>query len=317
MKVLFLTPNINDASSYYRCSGVAPDLSNKTGAIIDVIQFDNLNGAWSNLIQYDAVMMQRSESREHAEAARYIKKMGLPLWVDYDDDLFNMPPTHISFFHYKTREAYIREIIMLADIVTVTTEALAEVVRPINANVEIIPNAIPARQMKANQWNGGKGVFWRGGLAHMADVFAYSPEIQRLINEGHTFKFMGMIPFFLQKHSLVQSRDIFQYFEYMNEERPPIMFVPLIDDKFNQAKSNIAWLEATACGAVCLATDLPEFRKPGIINFDNPRNFYNVFKKVVKMDLQEHWAQSERYIAENLILEEVNRRRAQVVGELI
>jgi hypothetical protein len=129
---------------------------------------------------------------------------------------------------------------------------------------------------------------------------------------------MGENPFFLQKYAKIPTRDMVQYLHYIQQLRPKLFIVPLIDHQFNRAKSNISWLEATTAGAVCLATDLPEFVRPGIINFSNPRNFYNVFKKAVKdYDLQALHAESLAFIRDNLTTEKVNELRVMAINEIV
>jgi hypothetical protein len=129
---------------------------------------------------------------------------------------------------------------------------------------------------------------------------------------------MGYQPHKINKYIEVGWLDMYDYIKYIKELRPRILFVPLVDNLFNRAKSNISWLEATTAGAVCLATDLPEFVRPGIINFSNSRNFYNVFKKAVKdYDLQALHAESLAFIRENLTTEKVNELRVMAINEIV
>ena len=55
--------------------------------------------------------------------------------------------------------------------------------------------------------------------------------------------------------------------------------VPLKDNLFNHAKSNLAWIEATCAGAMTLAPDWPEWRRPGVSNYESPLNFKKLLRE--------------------------------------
>jgi len=92
--------------------------------------------------------------------------------------------------------------------------------------------------------------------------------------------------------------------------------VPLENTQFNQAKSNIAWIEATVlCGAVAIAPiDLPEFDKPCVLRYKGPRGFDTVLNAVIggRIDREDMVMQSQKYISENLRLSEINKERARL-----
>jgi hypothetical protein len=86
------------------------------------------------------------------------------------------------------------------------------------------------------------------------------------------------------------------------------MFVPLVDNEFNRAKSNIAWLEGTWAGAKTIASDLPEFNKPGVTVYkpgELPRNNFTPDSEI-----------SWDYISKNLTLDLINASREHILDTL-
>jgi hypothetical protein len=317
MKILFLTVNKNDATSYYRAAGIANDLERKIHGTIDVYDFEYLRLKWSDLIVYDVVMIQRPQDQDALNLAEYIKTIGVPLWMDFDDDLLNIHWQHNMADVYGAKVETIKKIVGLADLLTVSTEGILSSFGALCPRTIVVPNSISESRLRGT-YEQTETILWRGGGSHLSDLYYYATELQKLLNEGHPIKFMGENPFFLQKYSLLLRRDTVQYLHYIKKLRPKLFIVPLIDHQFNRAKSNIAWLEATSAGAVCLATDLPEFNRPGIINFSNPRNFYNVFKKAVKdYYLEAYHAESLAFIRENLTTEKVNELRVMAINEIV
>jgi hypothetical protein len=318
MKILMLPFNRADATAFYRSVGIAKDLELQLGCRIDIVQQDRAELNWSAVYEYDLVLFQRPQSREMLSDARRIREMGIPIWLDYDDDMLNIHHQHIYAAYYNLNRQIFIDFLKLADVVTVSTRSIADSFAEYNANIHVIENGIPARMLRADLGTGSNTTVWRGSVSHESDVFAYSPQIQRVIDEGNNFTFMGYNPFFLRGFTLVQEMDLFQYLRYLRNLHPRFVIVPLIDNVFNRGKSNIAWMEATISGAVCIAQDLPEWDKPGVIRFGNPTNFYNVYKKALKRDdLDDLRQASIDYIRENLTVEVLNNKRINAINTVI
>ncbi len=83
--------------------------------------------------------------------------------------------------------------------------------------------------------------------------------------------------------------------------QPAIMIVPLVDNDFNRAKSNIAWLEGCFAGAAVIAPDFPEFQRPGVLNYSSPEQFGDVLGNAMigNYDLkklsEDGWAHIRKY----------------------
>lgn len=313
MRVLLLTENKHDATSFYRGAGIVSDLSIKTKAQIDVFNWDDLKPDWTVFAMYDLVYMQRPLTKTAVDAAVYLKMMGKRLWIDWDDDYINIPTYHFYVLQLQSYRENIKQLAGMADIITVTTNALNTVYSQFNSNILIIPNAIPAALFNKVKYSNSGGVFWRGSHLHFPNVIHYASEIQRVIDTGIKIRFMGLNPFFLKSYTMLPEMDIYNYIDHYRKISPKFSFVVLIDNAFNRSRSNIAWIEATISGTVCLAPDWEEWKKPGIINYSTREEFISKFIEMNERDLTNYYEESCDYIAENLILEKVNKIRAEIL----
>ena len=113
-------------------------------------------------------------------------------------------------------------------------------------------------------------------------------------------------------------RDVFSYMEQLHGLAPAIHIVPLCDIPFNRAKSNNAWLEATSTGAIVVAPDLPEWRRPGVLLYKQG-GFYEIVRTAMAMTEKQRLnevAKSRKYILENLTLSIVNKQRREILNNL-
>ena len=308
--------------------------------------------SWSDLVQCDAVFLQRPSNDGHYKLAVMAKQLGLPLWVDYDDALDCLPQSNPLWSEKFVQETagYMSACLQFADIVTVTTPVLAERIHKQLADagkltenkVRVLPNAhndylMPfvdtamARRVKT--------VTWRGSATHDEDLLTVLPQLVRVANDPEfkdwKFVFLGEAPWEVRR-DMPKERTYFSregwknYFSFINDWAgcsPAIHIVPLADSEFNRAKSNLAWIEATAIGAVTLAPEFaPEFHRPGVWRYtDFARslsvmmiNFGNeIGGKPTEWHLANSLNQSRAHIREKLLLSQVNEQRGQILRELM
>jgi hypothetical protein len=101
---------------------------------------------------------------------------------------------------------------------------------------------------------------------------------------------------------------------------PWLHIVPLANNGFNRSKSNLAWLEATAAGAVVLAPALEEWQRPGIVNYKDASDFGNKLSRLMDEfnapGCHPNVTLSRAYIRENLSLRCLNAQRWEILNEL-
>ncbi len=273
--VLALNGNSNDATSFYTSSGIFPYIEG-----VDFIYSDKVD--WATLMRCQIVFIPRPYTQSMVSVCQYVKICKKALWLSLDDDHFNIPKTNPSYEVISNPIAIEchKECIRLATVVTVTTQALKDVVLEHcpEANVEIIANAVNDYlfDLTPSYHQRNRTILIRGGGSHEADIEAYKEPILQLIKDYPEYKWamVGYCPKWLANSGIENDRllvydytDLMKYFEILMELKPEIMIVPLEDTKFNRSKSNIAWIEGTIAGATVAAPIyLSEFDQPGVIS---------------------------------------------------
>ncbi len=352
IKILAAVPLSYDATSYYRSMGVFPNLRKN---YVPDLHVDGYVGSgrrtWAELDPYDILFLQRPAHPDWLALARYCKGLRKKIWVDHDDNLFQLPTynrVHDTYSDISSKKTML-DIMKIADVVTVSTPAIKEYFESLGIyTCVVVPNALNEEKTPmATQWNvrleeGMPQIpshmtvnqfVWRGSETHVADLLGHAEEIGRAMAERpNTFwSYLGYNPFFITgnfdatvwKYYLPQ--DIMVYVEQLRNLKPQVMFVPLVQDNLNKCKSNIAWIESTAAGSVTIAPDWPEWQRPGIINYNSVGDYWGHefsedFLNKLKAPLEgyaERWQESRDYIMENLTITHVNKQRFEILKQLL
>lgn len=330
-------PDATDATSFYRGAGPLAQLK-RTHPEVQIAWGDLKNRAmwWTTMCASDVIFVQRPGSVSQLEAIKEAKCASKKVWIDFDDDLFHVPVSNPGYFHYSQPETrkILETAIKTADLVTVSTLALGQVVTPhlnTTARCVVIPNAYDDETFA---WMSGaleprqKVIVWRGSKTHDADVQVYAPAIIEVLKKHPDWKFhaFGDLPWMITEHlpaiQWSHSRlPILFYQRDLYNLKPAAVVVPLTDHLFNHSKSNIAYIEATLAGAATVAPSyLPEFQRPGIYGM-NPETCAEVLKHVMEQTntLQSMTALSlaRRYLEDKIPLWKMNDERLKWIHWLI
>lgn len=289
---------------------------------------------WSDFANFDIVFFQRPalDVQKRLKLAKYVKDMGLPIWTDFDDNLFDLPPENrlSDDITPEIRRGMI-EIMKLSDVVTVSTEKIKDLFTSAKIeNIEVVPNALnldltaPLMEYNHHVPNTKLEYLWRGSETHQGDLAYFQEPILNVIQkrEDVMWSFMGYNPWYitqaLPKESWRYTRgeDLFVYFKNLKALKPQVVHFPLVPNSLNICKSNIAWIESTLAGAVCVAPDWDEWKKPGVINYKSPEDYEKILTEPIENAAQ-LWQQSHDYIMENLTLDHVNQKRLDVLERLL
>lgn len=321
-ELLCMFPNDEDATSFYRGLGPLAELEKSGHIRIRTTKAYS----WGELIRAHGLFLQRPFTPGHVEVIKLAKVMGLKVWVDYDDDLMNVPMDNPTFHVYanKGTQDSVRACIELADKVTVSTKALAY----LKKDAIVVNNAINLKTFPIHPANTTSNcIVWRGSNSHQKDLSVYRDEIVRVSNETESVMvFMGYFPWFIteglkdKKYYSIRQIDIFDYHRVLsNKIRPKVLMAPLAFNKFNESKSNIAWLEATHAGALTVAPSLDEWTRPGVYNYKDQDGFRYQLDKAFNAGDSQHIDKlqaSREDIEANYSLEKVNQIRMQVIEEI-
>jgi glycosyltransferase involved in cell wall biosynthesis len=210
--------------------------------------------------------------------ARHPKR---PLQVfDLDDDLWNVDPSSAESHRWFSRrdvQDNLRRNIQVADLVTVTTEALADRVKTINPNVAVIPNFVPAAMLDLPPVDRGGDsrivVGWTGSATHVMDFVDAGPQLARFLERNSAAKLHtigGNKQAFQSLFKWARRVDDDQWdvspwldnlWDYYRElGQFDIATAPLTRHVFNESKSWIKALESAARGLPIVASDFGPYR---------------------------------------------------------
>lgn len=345
IKLLALTPMEFDGTSYYRAHGVFPNLIKQMNNQLQVTKYKGDFGQgynWSDLINFDIIFLQRPclDAAKRMRLVQYCKDLGIKVWIDFDDNLFDLPRENRMFEDVTPQiKKDMLTLFKLADVITVSTKALKEFFATLGVGAEVVPNALNEEvtpmaenynwlneplDFSGNRNTSIEQILWRGSETHQGDIYYHINQIFHAIdNRPNThWHWMGYDPWYItngtepEKYSTHKSEDIMVYFKNLRKLRPQLVHFPLMDNSLNRCKSNIAWLEATSVGATIIAPDWEEWKHPGVINYTSFEHYGTLLMQSLDGN-GERWQASRDYIMENLTLEKVNKQRVELIENLL
>lgn len=234
------------------------------------------------------------------------KARGVKIVVDIDDD-FDLDINH-NLYHYWNNSGIrdsIIESLKLADRVTVTTARLADKIRLVNKNIEIIPNALPFDQDQfclSKNFSSTKAIYV-AGPSHNNDVAWIEP------SDDVTIACLG--------HKGFKRKDCQPLKSYMSlYDGHRLALAPLVKNSFNECKSNLKLLEAGAKGIPLLASKcLPYYNKTdkGITLFaETPAEFNKIIKSASVEFLEEAGQATAEHVRRHYHIKDSNKIRKQI-----
>ena len=225
----------------------------------------------------DVVVFHRPETKEYYNLAMMLKKDGKKIVMDNDDTfkiedhhpLANFKPDAVEV-GLKHRNEELDRFLQIADLVTTTTETLADEYRKLNDNVVILPNCVdpmdwdePLRSDSKKVRIGLVGsvafeydyLHIKGVLRELSDRDDVQLCMFGLGNKQHRKENPNVTKAFKDDYKFWDSVDIEHqpwcpiedYPKTLNESKLDIMLMPRKDNYFNRCKSNVKFLEASMC----------------------------------------------------------------------
>ena len=264
------------------------------------------------------------------------KSYGVRIVIDYDDLLQAIPGINPAAEYWGKEETQdiATELITHAHLVTVSTDQLAgEFLSRFGVTAKVINNALddsafavfPKRTYDETK---PIKVLWRGSNTHEGDLYTHRQAFREYPNME--FHFFGYRPEKLTTryggnleaiNYIPGEKLVSDYMIRLLAIAPDIVIVPLEDNNFNRCKSNIAWLEATWAGAVCLAPAyMPEFNRKGIMNYENVNDLVTILEYVSNSPMRPNEAGllaiNQSDIETNFLLSKINEARAEALQTL-
>jgi hypothetical protein len=262
----------------------------------------------SDIMMADAVIMYRPDAQVSWQIINICKQLDKPVIIDIDDDLVNLDESHPLRGHFSMSRAGYFQCVDAADALWCSTPTLLS--DQGHRNAHLIPNAICPTKLPANHnWKHHKTVLWRGAYSGMGDVNPHGDFYEAAKEQGYEFKFWGYLPTFAATDTyLPWQADTQQFMEMVKKAAPGYIWKPLHPCKFNDAKSNIALIEATMAGALCIS------------NYVGRLPWWDGAVNGFAREQEEYWfyfEQAKANIEKNFNIHDVTKARAASIRQLI
>ncbi len=249
----------------------------------------------------------RAHFVEAYKLVAWCKKNSIRVAFDTDDALDLVPKENLNYAVLQPPLPVYEFLLREADIVTTTTETLADYLRNWNSNVMVIPNSVDPDEWKPVPRGGNVRIGWTGSPTHFVDL-AVALDAVRKLQKRYPFTFV--IQGICNETSLEELRDILlarwgkQYFDtplgksmkqflerlsgLRYEFHPNVPFeahaqrvcdlgldigiAPLIGDRFNQNKSCVKYYEYAMSGAITVASKVLPYSTEVPITAKNSRD---------------------------------------------
>ena len=267
------------------------------------------NGIYAEYEPYDTFIFQRESRLKIFEFMKLAQGLrGTRCIYEIDDSFLSTEKHNPAHTDIQSILPVAKYFWAHANDITVTTEPLAEEFRKFNKNIHIIPNCIDFEffdtHRKQNYNPETIVVGWAGSPFHYADIAMVEDVITDVVNKYDNVKFMYC------GNPQKKGKDQVNFFKYIDAKRKILMpnvtidcypemiskidinLCPLQDTQFNQCKSNLKYLEASALGIPSICSDVYPYSKT--------KDFQGI---LVKDDYQ-----SWKYALELLINDQLARR---------
>lgn len=319
------------ATDFYRSVGPFWNIQKITGGSIRAKTVTPPNIDWHTLYTSDVVFFSRPNGSHLMDIIAEVKDMSKIVWVDYDDLLDGLNDYNPAKVHFGREDIIesVKLILAMADAVSVSTQYLKDAYQQYaKAGIVVLKNAFDSSLfnfMPVRPQADPIRLHWRGSATHLGDLMTVKPVFDYVIkSDDWKVKFHGLQKWML--HAYPEGYDLadwenrlFRYFKTLAGENPDWLIFPLIDDPFNQSKSNISAIEALTAGAAVLApSGFPEFIMPGVINYHDQSHLMALVKEIESgaLDKVTHVMRGRQWMSEKLTLKIENGKRLDLIGEL-
>ena len=284
MKVLYFLRD-NGGCGWYRCASPL-ETASANGAIqvCHIEKGDKVEDIGQKLAWAELCVIPRVYDEKFYGVLKTLKEMGKKVVVDWDDNIWKISPLSPHYRDHgtenysheykgemlpvwedgksidlaKNRAGLLRakEAMGLADMVTTTTNIIADEFRQFNPNVKVLPNCIDLTLWKKLPLQPHKGIRmgWSGGYSHYEDWLIMAqvlPQFMRdnpnvtLVILGHKWdsSLRGIDPSRIDYRGWCPTPAYPYVSAIMDLD---FAVIPLVDNEFNRCKSPIKWLEMAA-----------------------------------------------------------------------
>lgn len=257
-------------------------------------------------LEADVIIAPRLSEPFFTKTLKELQNMGKRIVVDYDDNMFDISPLSPHYEEHGTEDVNftmpdgkvvpvwedgknldvkankvklegVKEALSMADMVTVTTDKLAEFYREYNNNVVVLPNCVDMELWKPLPFKESDEIriFWAGGHSHYEDWVLLSDVMPKVMEKYPQVRLVLMGAKFDGTLKNI-SKDRIEFHPWVHTQaypykvaalNPTIGIIPLQNTRFNQCKSPIKWLEMASLAVPCVTSLVSPYKE--VMNDDN------------------------------------------------
>lgn len=232
----------------------------------------------------DVCIVQRTAIGSLLEAERFVSHLrnnSIKLVVDTDDAFGLIDESHPEYSSYTRRREALEYLVRLADQVWVSTQPLVNLHEKQNKNTVVVPNTLDDRL-----WHSGKTLgniandepihmVYMGTATHDADFNMIMKALDVVAKKFPTAFDLSIIGVssqalpdraWIKRISQPRGISIYPYFVgwFQNQGPFDVGLCPLIDNPFNNCKSDIKCLDYIAADIIPVASNVPSYSTPGL-----------------------------------------------------
>ncbi len=307
-RILFLIAD-KEACGWYRCGIPGKQLSEQG----HYVKLGDLKPTGERIYSYDIVVFQRETRPKALEVIKKLNDMGKTTVFELDDDLWHLDKTNPAYKYWKGDEIKrkLEACIKECQIVTTSTDNLADQMRQLNRNIHVLPNMLPDKhwqaESKEKKSDGNLIIGWAGSRNRMKDLHVLSGTIEQLLDmySNVEFHLAGDTSYPFKKHDRIkclQGVGLEQYQVLINTF--DIGIAPLVDSHFNRCKSDLKFVEYGMVGMPVVASRVDAYTasvKHGENGFlaRNSKDWLKYLKRLVEdEDLRDRIGSEAKKLAE-------------------
>lgn len=248
------------------------------------------------LAETDVLVLQRPTRPASLAVIRYAKSVGKQVVIDMDDDLWHLHYTNPVHQAWQDQQVLgvLEDCLRAADLVTVTTAELAQMVSKFNKNTAILPNMLLAEDWPSEMPERPEGdrvvLGWAGGQAHGVDLQLLSGVLENLLDRYPNLevRLAGM-----QKPPFTESDRLKIVPPVPIEEYPALIaefdigMAPVADGSFNRCKSDLKFLEYAMNGTPAVTSRVVTYSRsvqPGVNGFTaaNAKDWLKLLSRLIE-----------------------------------
>jgi glycosyltransferase involved in cell wall biosynthesis len=253
------------ACGWYRCHVPGMELKRQGHDVVldDVVTLRHVH-------EFDVIVLQRQWRPEAVEAADYARSLGKTIVYELDDDIWNLHPSNPAYeaWNDPRLKGAAEYLIRSADAVTTTTAPLARQLRKLSSKVRILPNMLPDEhwQVRRERPEGYAKVIvgWAGSVNRGVDLNVVGGVVFQLLERYPHVEFAlaaGDDPASVfPAHPRIRNVPVVKIEQYARLlTQFDVGIAPIVDSRFNQAKSDLKFVEYGMVGLPVVASAVESY----------------------------------------------------------